>query len=197
MAVRFRDWAARVEDDPRDRFVDVLMRRLEPGARVLELGIGGGAGSSRRLAQRFRLTGVDISGAQLELARTALPQAHLVQADITEVEFEPESFDAVVSLYVLAHVPRELLGALLERVRTWLRPGGAVLVTLGAGDEPGGVQTWLGVPMFFSSHPPEVNRRLISAAGLAIEVDELVTIHEPEGEATFHWMLARAPAGDG
>ena len=36
----------------------------------------------------------------------------------------------------------------------------------------------------------ETNRRLLADAGFELEHDELVTIHEPEGEATFHWVLA-------
>ena len=37
-------------------------------------------------------------------------------------------------------------------------------------------------------------RRTLTAAGLAIEVDETVTIHEPEGDATFLWPGSRAQA---
>jgi hypothetical protein len=48
-----------------------------------------------------------------------------------------------------------------------------------------------GTPMFFSSHAPEVNRRLLTEAGFTLVVDEPVTMHEPEGPATFHWVLAR------
>ena len=46
--------------------------------------------------------------------------------------------------------------------------------------------------MFFSSIEPVDARRALTTAGLEIEVDETVTIHEPEGDATFLWLLARA-----
>jgi SAM-dependent methyltransferase len=61
-------------------------------------------------------------------------------------------------------------------------------------DDADGHETWLGVPMFFSSHPPQRNRELLRQAGLRIEVDELVTMQEPEQEVTFQWVIA-TPAG--
>jgi hypothetical protein len=50
---------------------------------------------------------------------------------------------------------------------------------------------WLGVPMFFSSHPPETNSQLLRDAGFALLRDELVTITEPESAVTFQWVLAQ------
>lgn len=48
--------------------------------------------------------------------------------------------------------------------------------------------------MFFSSHDPQPNRQLITDAGLDIQVDELVTMQEPEGDATFQWVIATNPS---
>jgi hypothetical protein len=47
--------------------------------------------------------------------------------------------------------------------------------------------------MFFSSFPPETNRVLLEEARFDVLLDELSTIVEPEpdGEATFQWVLAR------
>jgi cyclopropane fatty-acyl-phospholipid synthase-like methyltransferase len=194
MAERYAAWGARVQGDPRDRFLDLLMVRLPQGGRVLDLGCGAGLPSTLRLSERFEVTGVDISAEQLRLARRNLPAAELVKADIAEVEFAPGSFDGVVSFYALGHLPREHLGPLFGRVRSWLRPNGAFLTSLGVGDEPDGRETWLGVPMFFSSHTPERNRRLLHEAGLRIELDELVTMQEPEQEVTFQWVIASPAA---
>jgi hypothetical protein len=47
--------------------------------------------------------------------------------------------------------------------------------------------------MYFSSYPPERNRRLLGDAGFELLLDELVRTREPEpdGEATWQWVLAR------
>ena len=44
---------------------------------------------------------------QLAIARENAPRARFVRADMTEVDFAPESFDAVVAFYSIIHVPRD------------------------------------------------------------------------------------------
>jgi hypothetical protein len=78
---------------------------------------------------------------------------------------------------------------MLARIASWLRPGGRVLATLGTGGGDWSGE-WLGVPMFFSSIEPDAARAALTGAGLEIDLDETVTIQEPEGEATFLWLLA-------
>ena len=183
-------WKAQITDDPRADWCDELVARLPRGGRVVELGCGGGTDETRLLAERFRLTAIDLSAEQLRRARERVPEAAFLHGDIAELELDPASVDAVAAFYVLNHVPRELLAGLFARVHRWLVPGGLFLATLGATDLPGWTGEWLGQPTYFAGFAPEENRRLLTAAGLALERDELVTIHEPEGEATFHWVLA-------
>jgi SAM-dependent methyltransferase len=191
MGETFAAWRERIVDDPRREWEDALVALLDDGARILELGCGSGTPETKRLAQRFAVTGVDISPRQVERARTAIPEAGFVCADITELELPPASFDAVASFYVFNHVPRDLLGPLLGRIHGWLAPGGRLLTAFGASDLPGWTDEWLGAPTFFSGFEPEMNSRLVREAGFAIERDEVVTFEEPEGPATFHWVLAR------
>ena len=195
IADRFAAWQRTVRGSARDRYLDELLRRLPPEPDVLELGCGAGVRSTRKLAERGRLVGVDISEVQLRRARERAPSATFTHADMTRVRFEPESFDAVVSLFALAHVPRAELPALVERIAHWLRPGGRFLATMGARGAGEAVEPdWLGVPMFFSSVHADESRRLVGAAGLAIELDEIVTQHEPgHGDVAFLWVLARKP----
>jgi SAM-dependent methyltransferase len=102
----FAGWRERIVGDPRREWEDDLVSRLQDGAAVLELGCGAGTAETRRLASRFRVTGVDVSPLQVERARTA-------------------------------------------------------------------------------------TSRLVRETGFAIVRDELVTFEEPEGPATFQWVLAR------
>jgi len=62
-------WAQTVRSAERARYTTVLLDKLTPGANVLELGCGAGVPTTRQLAKRFRVTGVDISAQQLALAR--------------------------------------------------------------------------------------------------------------------------------
>lgn len=182
MVDTWEDWAGRIADDPRAEWRDELVERLPEGSRIVELGCGGGTAETKLLARRFRLTGVDLSQAQLRRARERVPAAEFVHADFTEIGFEPRSVDAVAAFYSFNHVPRDLLGRLFERIHG--------LTALGARDTPDWVGEWLGATMFFSGWPPETNRRLLADAGFRLLRDEVVTFREPEGPAQFHWVLA-------
>lgn len=188
---RFDEWRKAIVGDPRDRWYDELVSRLWEGARVLELGCGSGLAETGRLAQRFNLTGVDVSVEQIRRARANLPTVRFVHSDFTGLELPDSSFEAVAAFYSFNHVPRELLPLVFERVHGWLRAGGWFLVSLGVQDTPGWTGQWLGTTMYFSSYPPETNRRLLDDAGFERVLDEVVTFQEPEGEASFHWVLAR------
>jgi hypothetical protein len=63
---------------------------------------------------------------------------------------------------------------------------------MGTSDDAGTVEEWVGgEPMYFSSWPPETNRRLLAEAGFELLLDALEVTREPEGDVTFHWVLAR------
>ena len=191
IADRFAEWRDRIQGDPRHEWAEELGSHLQDGARVLELGCGAGSTETKELARRFRLTGVDVSAEQISRARENVPRAEFVQADLLELQLPVGSFDAVCSFYVFNHLPREHLGALLERIATWLPHGGFALNAFGVSDNPGWRGQWLGTEMHFASFEPLENRRLVEAAGLAILRDEIVTLDEPEGPAQFQWILAR------
>ncbi|MDQ2737529.1 MAG: hypothetical protein M3Y35_02645 [Actinomycetota bacterium] len=45
--------------------------------------------------------------------------------------------------------------------------------------------------MYFSGHDAATNRFLLQAAGFTLDVDQVVTMDQPSGPSTFHWVLAR------
>ena len=191
MAEMFAEWRDRIVGDPRDEWRAELAARLHEGARVLELGCGNGD-DARALARRFDVTGVDVSEAEVRLARANVPEARFLVGDFTTVELPAGAFDAVASFYVFNHVPREKLAPLLARIREWLVPGGLLLAAFGTGDTEAWTGEWLGTTMFFSSFPAEVNSRLVRDAGFETLYDKVVEFQEPEGPVRFQWVLARS-----
>ena len=184
-------WSLAFADPGRDHMLAAFMGRLPSRARVLDLGCGPGLPSTRLLADRFDVTGVDISETQLDAARRNVPQASFVHGDLADVDFPTESFEGVAALYSVSHVPRGAHGPLFERVFRWLVPGGLFLATLGAGDDPGWIGDWLGQPMFFSSHDADSYRRLLAAANFDLLIDDIMETPEPEGPVPFLWVLAQ------
>jgi ubiquinone/menaquinone biosynthesis C-methylase UbiE len=104
--------------------------KLDPGARVLEVGTGVGAVLAV-LGEEFpgvRLTGVDIEPKQLEFARGHLEragvEATLVEADAVALPFDGASFDHVWMMWFLEHVADPV--GVLREARRVLVPGGAI-----------------------------------------------------------------------
>jgi SAM-dependent methyltransferase len=195
IAHRFGAWRAAIQGSPDGEWLSDVLGRLPERAAVLELGCGQGESAARILEAGHRYTGVDISSEQLRRARERAPDGEFRRADLTQLTFEAESLDAVVSLYVFGHVPRAELPGLLRRIAAALRPGGYLLATFGRSGDEGFQDDWLGVPMFFASYTDGETLTLVRDAGLIIERDEAVRILEPEGEASFLWIRARRPPG--
>ncbi len=191
VAERYLAWSALRPSTARLRVLELADERIPRGADVLELGCGAGIPMTRTLAKRRHVTGVDISATQLALARAGIPGATFLQADMTALAFDPESFDAVVAFYALTHIPRDELAPLLSRLHGWLRPGGAFIASFGVEDDPGTVEAdWLGVEMFFSHFSARVNRRLVADAGFTIESADVLTEPEDRFDARFLWIVA-------
>ena len=194
IAERYAEWASSFET-PAMRWVDKLLARLPDGSDVLELGCGGGSPATRALAARHRVLGVDISERQLERARRLVPEARYARGDATTFVLPSESFDAVVSLFMLGHVPRAKQRPLLDRIFGWLGSGGWLLATLGTANADDEVAHWLGAPMFFASYDEEWDRQALESAGFVLEEARVVPFEEPgHGLVRFMWVLARKPA---
>lgn len=106
---------------------DLEISIVEPYARdrrVLEAGCGTGLILSRLDQVAADAVGVDVSSGMLRRAHER--GLRVVQASITALPFKDESFDAVCSFKVLAHVPRIEL-ALRELARV-TRPGGHLIL---------------------------------------------------------------------
>jgi SAM-dependent methyltransferase len=190
---RYREWAAQiVPGDPRETWLQRAISGLPTRARVLDLGCGPGVPTARRLAERFVVTGLDISARQIDAARAAVPSGTFIVGDMATVDFPSASFDAVMAFYSLIHVPHASLPPLLSRIHDWLAPRGLFLATFGTIEDEAIQADWLGVPMFFAGHEPALNRALLIDSGFEIADEEVATTVEPEeGEVAFHWILAR------
>lgn len=91
------------------------------------------------------MTGVDFSPVQIARARTLMPTATFLCADMSMVQFPNESYAAITCLFALIHLPLAEQPALLRNVRRWLRPGGLFLATVGHRAWTGLEKDWLGV----------------------------------------------------
>jgi SAM-dependent methyltransferase len=167
-----------------------LRERVAAGGAILDLGCGCGVPLARDLvASGYQVTGVDLSAVQVERARQLVPAARFLHADATQVRFPPSSFDAVISLYALIHMPLDEQPSLLGRIGAWLRPGGWFLATTGHRAWTGTEDGWLGgeAPMWWSHADAATYWTWIEQAGLAVVTQEVV----PEGDGGHALFWAR------
>jgi SAM-dependent methyltransferase len=100
------------------------------GSRVLEIGCGRGGFSAYLAGRGADLVAADFSPTAVRMAAHRLephPNAEAVVADIEAIPFDRGTFDVVISLDTLEHVPHPTL-AVAELVRV-LRPGGKLILT--------------------------------------------------------------------
>ena len=193
IAERYAAWH-HANNWPVERFARELDVRLPGDAEVLELGCGDGIPATRLLAERHRVTAVDISKRQLEHARANVPGATFVRGDMASLELDDRRFDGVGMFLSMTHVPRDEHRGLLQRIHGWLRPGGVLVCSMGAGDLPGWHEDdWLGAPNYFSHFDAATNLRLVEEAGFELEFGEPVSMQEDECEVAFLWVICRRP----
>ena len=194
IAERHLEWSPTVRSEERARYTSGLLNELPAGATVLDLGCGTGVPTTQELARRFKVTGVDISQRHITLARQNVPEAQFIQADITQLDFPPASFDAIAAFYSLIHVPRQEQPKLLRDIASWLRPGGLLVATMGAHSVKREFEEdFLGARMFWSSFDSETNKRLVKETGLHIMSAQEETAMEFGAPVTFLWVIAQKP----
>jgi cyclopropane fatty-acyl-phospholipid synthase-like methyltransferase len=165
--------------------------RLPPGASVLDAGCGAGTPIARMLSKSFDVTGVDISQEQINRARQLVPEATFLCQDMVDLTFPDSPFDGICSYYAIIHIPREEHPALLRSFHAMLKPGGFVLLCMGAGDLPGSVnEDWLGAPMYWSHYGAETNLKMIQECGFTVLSSELVSDNFTKPPATHLFVLA-------
>ena len=103
-----------------------------PGARVLDVGCGGGILSEALAAAGVQVTGIDLAPKVLEVARLHLHESDL-QVDYREISVEdlaaamPGAFDAITCMELLEHVPDP--GSVIAACASLLKPGGYLFLS--------------------------------------------------------------------
>jgi ubiquinone/menaquinone biosynthesis C-methylase UbiE len=176
-------YAERSETTTRERAIfDEFLASVPDPTRLLDAGCGHGTALLRRASEPTAAVGLDISGAQLQLARQRVPAARLVHGDMTTLPFDAETFDAVVAYRSLIHVPRSDHRVVLDEFARVLRPGGGVLLSEAPTEFDRETDDWLdaGTEMTWTTAGAEATRRHLREAGFASLRDWEPP--EPDGE---------------
>lgn len=177
----------------RDRFknsehLDRLTALLSPRSTILDIGCGAGIPIDRYLISKgHKVAGIDISEKQIELAKRYVPEGDYKVADMLELREGEYSVDAVVSFYAIFHIPREKHPTILRAVHSFLKPGGYMLITMGASEWEGTEDDFFGGEMYWSHYDRRKNRELVENTGLTVLLDEI----DSAGGEAHQVLLAR------
>jgi 2-polyprenyl-3-methyl-5-hydroxy-6-metoxy-1,4-benzoquinol methylase len=171
-----------------NEFFDSLSEFFPKRGKMLDIGCGGGEPVTGYFARKgYDVTGVDISGEMIRIAREQIPQGKFIQADMSECCFDNASFDLIVSTFAIIHIPQKEQEQLLQNIRGWLKPSGIAYLVLGARNEKEIVREWKGVRMYWSHFGPDKYRKIFKQIGLDIMWEEIEDF--PNGERFYNVIL--------
>lgn len=165
---------------------------------VLELGCGCGLPVTDELLTNpdVFVTANDLSSTQIKLAKENLAKhgtdrITFIEGDMMALEFSEGSFDAILGMYSVIHLPRDEQSEMIRRMAKWLKPGGLLLVNFSAETMPGLVMDkWLHEKgwMYWSGWGSDETLDKIKEAGLEVILNDVV---KDEVDAAFLWVLAK------
>lgn len=102
---------------------------LEPGDRILEVGVGTGLNATL-YPRDCMVTGIDLSSEMLERARervlrNEITNVRLIQMDAVDLRFGDDAFDIVYAPYLISVVPDPV--SVAREMRRVCRPGGRII----------------------------------------------------------------------
>ena len=176
-------------------FRDFFALLGKPKGHLLDLGCGAGEPIPGYFLEKgWQVTGVDFSGKMLELAKRYQPGMKTTLADITNVYFQNDQFDAIVSVYVLFHIEKEKHPGVFSNIFKWLKPGGKALFTYASKDYTGsdtfsGYIEFMAERLFYSHLSPDDLQRVLLRTGFHIHAIDPLEI----GGETFLWVTVSKP----
>lgn len=150
--------------------VSYFAAALTAPASILDAGCGNGSLGLRLAQSGYQVTGVDLSGLQVERARSKAPRApagnlKALVGSLTQLPFPDGSFAGAVSGEVLEHIPED--GAAIREIGRVLAPGAPLVATV-----PFDPKRWDASDDFHGHlrrYTKEHFRDLLTAGGFALE----------------------------
>lgn len=183
---RYQSW--------RIRFWEEVERRLSPGSRLLEVGVGTGK-NIPYWPSEVKITALDLAPGMLQRAVKRAQQMNIHTeielGDIQALNFPNDAFEMAAATFVFCSVPNPILG--LQELRRTVRPGGYIVLM----EHVRSSQPTLGKlmdlinPIVVAVTGVNINRDTIeniSRAGL-----ELEKVEDLGGSGIFKFILARVP----
>jgi ubiquinone/menaquinone biosynthesis C-methylase UbiE len=160
---------------------------LQQSSQVLDAGCGVGKPASEFLSKRgFNVTGVDISKKMIDLAKENVPDARFHQKNILTLDFPDESFDGIICVYTLWHIPKANHKAIIQNFHRMLKDGGILVLNTGV-YESEGMSDFFGEPMFWSTNDPKKTLAAVKELGYEVISEGILKL----GGERQYWIFAK------
>jgi|SRR3989344_3409872 len=111
---------------------EVFENLVSCNSSVVEFGAGGGR-DARRLSQRYRYLGTDISSGLISEAKKINPQLYFRQADLYRLPFINSLFDGFWCSATLLHLPKNRVGEALSEMNRVTKNNGTGFISIKEG----------------------------------------------------------------
>jgi ubiquinone/menaquinone biosynthesis C-methylase UbiE len=166
-----------------ERYIKLLPEK----ARVLDVGSGSGVPVAKYLTNAgLDVVGIDISDTMINMARENVPRAKFINMNMNNIKFPDNSFDGIISVFALFHVPKRNHQMIFKKFHSLLKSGGILLINTGI-SESEGISNFFGVPMFWSNHKPEKTLQYVKEAGFSIIFEGILL----RGGELQYWIFAQ------
>ena len=170
-----------------NRELEQFSELLPISGQVLDAGCGVGRPTSEYLVKKgFKVTGVDISKKMVELAKENIPEARFLQKNILALDFANDSFDGIICVYTLWHIPRISHPSIIQNFHRMLKNDGILVLNTGI-YESEGMSNFFGEPMLWSTSDPKKTLAAVKDLGFDIIFEGILNL----GGERQYWIFAK------
>lgn len=161
----------------------IMRREISPEDTVLDLGCG--PHSQLRICPVAHSVGVELFEPYLRTAESLGTHNEFLHADVSQLEFEPDSFDVVLAFDVLDNLDKEAAYDLLDKMKRWARK--KIIITLPNGYIDEGALDDNPHQIHHSGYVTEELEELgFSVHGMGLKLPNFLTrLHEGQGLLGF------------
>jgi ubiquinone/menaquinone biosynthesis C-methylase UbiE len=147
-----------------------FMGMVKPHGTILDAGCGTGRDSAVFFENGFVVTGADLSGELLKIAKKKAPHVTFLQADLRDMPCQSNSFDGIWACASLLHLHYEEAEKVLKDFYSFLRTDGTlfVFVKVGSGEHESFEPSTPGIPRMFAFYDTERLTKAIKNAGFSV-----------------------------
>ena len=112
---------------------EYLVSKLNKNAKILDVGTAIGECPrflTEKCNKNFKVIGIDTSKNMLDKARDFAPKAQFMQMDMRDLQFESNTFDAIICFAALIHINDEDCKKVLEKFHQVLKPNGLIAINV-------------------------------------------------------------------